>query len=140
MAEQNLIEELKKALNDFKTFLAEKKNVIKPAIAPLDQLTDGKVTKLITTLIKLLNDLKTEIDKLDPSLVPGLEDVTAFSASVKTLVEASRSLLPDETSTINDVLTVVDVVGGLGTLTADVKTEVKGFIDDIIGDLQFLKS
>jgi len=140
MAAENLIEELKKALNDFKTFLDAKKGVIKPAIAPLDQLTEGKVTKLITTLIKLLNDLKTEIAKLDPSLVPGLEDVTTFSQSVKTLVEASKSLLPGETATINDVLTVVDVVGGLGSLTTQVKQQVNDLIDAIITDLQFLKS
>ena len=140
MPEQNLIEQLKKALNDFKTFLDGKKDIIKPAIAPLDGLTDGKVSKLITTLIKLLNDLKTEVGKLNPSLIPHLDDVTNFSASVKTLVEASKSLLPNETATINDVLTVVDVVSGLGSLTTEVKTAINGLIDGIIADLNFLKS
>lgn len=140
MAVQNLFDDLKKALTDFKTFLADKKTVIKPAIAPLDAMFDGKVSDLITSLVGLLNDLKQEINKLDPSLVPGLEDVTRFSQSVKTLVEASKSLLTEQTETINEVLTAVDVVGGLGALTGQVKQEVIDLIQAIIDDLNFLKA
>jgi hypothetical protein len=142
MAEQNLIEQLESELEDFKTFLDAKKVIIKPAIPALDNLTKGEVTKLITTLIKLLNDLKAEIDKLDPALIPGLADVTTFSKDIKTLLEVSKALLKDteQTKEIDEVLKVVEVVNGLGSLTTDVKTNVKGFIDDIITDLQFLKS
>jgi len=142
MPAQNLFDDLKKALNDFKTFLDSKKAVIKPAIAPLDQLTDGKVSELITTLIDLLNKLKDEVNKLDPSIVPGLQDVTSFSQSVKTLVETSKTLLtkPEQQQAIQSVLDVVGVVGGLGALTTQVKQEVIDLIQAIITDLQFLKS
>lgn len=140
MPAENIFEDVKKALTDFKTFLADKKDIIKPAIPPLDQLTDGEVTKLITKLIGLLNDLKTEVEELDPSIVPGLEDVTKFSESVKTLVEASKNLLKDQADTIDDVLSVVEIVGGLGALTGEVKQEVIDLIVAITADLQFLKS
>jgi hypothetical protein len=142
MAEQNLIEDLRKEVEDFQTFLEAKKVIIKPAIKPLDNLTKGDVSKLITTLIKLLNDLKKEIDKLDPSLVPGLEDVTTFGQDIKTLLEVSRNLLKDtdQTKAIDDALLVVNIIGGLGALTTDVKDAVKESIDVIIGDLTFLKS
>lgn len=140
MPAQNLFDDLKKALSDFKTFLDDKKAVIKPAIAPLNQLTGGRVTELLDKLIDLLNKLKEEVTKLDPAQIPGLADVTAFTQSVKTLLETSKSLLPDQTSTINDVLSVVDVVGGLQGLTTQVKQEVLDLLQSIIGDLQFLKS
>lgn len=140
MPAQNLFDDLKKALSDFKTFLDDKKTVIKPAIAPLNQLTGGRVTELLDKLIELLNKLKEEVTKLDPAQIPGLADVTTFTQSVKTLLETSRNLLPDQTSTINDVLSVVDVVGGLQGLTTQVKQEVLDLLQAIIGDLQFLKS
>ncbi len=140
MPVQNLFDDLKKALSDFKTFLDDKKTVIKPAIAPLNQLTGGRVTELLDKLIELLNKLKEEVTKLDPAQIPGLADVTTFTQSVKTLLETSKNLLPDQTSTINDVLSVVDVVGGLQGLTTQVKQEVLDLLQAIIGDLQFLKS
>ncbi|MGE0883016.1 MAG: hypothetical protein AB7P14_05700 [Blastocatellales bacterium] len=140
MPAQNLFDDLKKALSDFKTFLDDKKTVIKPAIAPLNQLTGGRVTELLDKLIELLNKLKEEVTKLDPAQIPGLADVTTFTQSVKTLLETSKNLLPDQTSTINDVLSVVDVVGGLQGLTTQVKQEVLDLLQAIIGDLQFLKS
>jgi hypothetical protein len=140
MPAQNLFEDLKKALNDFKTFLDDKKNVIKPAIAPLNQLTGGRVTELLDKLIDLLNKLKEEISKIDLTQIPGLADVTTFTQSVKTLLETSKNLLPDQASTINDVLGVVDVVGGLQAVTTQLKDEVLNLLQAIIADLQFLKS
>jgi hypothetical protein len=140
MPAQNLFEDLKKALNDFKTFLDDKKNVIKPAIAPLNQLTGDRVTQLLDKLIELLNKLKEEISKIDLTQIPGLADVTTFTQSVKTLLESSKNLLPDQASTINDVLGVVDVVGGLQAVTTQLKDEVLNLLQAIILDLEFLKS
>lgn len=139
MAAPNLYEELKKALKDFKDFLDANTAKIKPAIAPLNQLTGGRVTELLNKLIDLLNKLKVEIGKLDPAVVPGLNEVTTFTASVKTLLETAKNLLPDQAGTINDVLAVADIVTGLPSL-AQIKQEILDLIQAIITKLQELKA
>jgi hypothetical protein len=135
----NIYEDLKKALKDFKDFLDANTSKIKPAIAPLNQLTGGRATQLIDKLIDLMNKLKIEIGKLDPSVVPGLDDVTKFTQSAKTLLETAKNLLPDQATTINEVLAVVDVVSGLPSLS-QIKDEILNLIQAIINDLQTLKS
>lgn len=139
MAAPNLFEELKSALQEFKDFLDANVNTIKPAVAPLDQLTGGRVSELITKLIGLMNDLKGEIDKLDPNLVPGLDKVTTFTQSVTTLLQTSKSLLPDQASTIDDILGVAGIVTSLPSID-QLKTELKALIDAIVGHLNSLKS
>ncbi len=139
MAAPNLFEELKTALSEFKGFLDDNVGTIKPAIAPLDQLTGGRVTELIDKLIDLLNKLKAEIDKLDPTVVPGLDKVTTFTQSVKSLLETSKSLLPDEADTIDDVIGVADIVTSLPSIE-ELKTEIMSLIDAIITHLVNLKS
>ncbi|MDJ0753552.1 MAG: hypothetical protein QNJ45_08555 [Ardenticatenaceae bacterium] len=139
MASPNLFEEIKEALDEFKKFLDDNASTIKPAIAPLDQLTGGRVSELIDSLISLLNKLKAEVDKLDPNLVPGLDKVTTFTESIKTLLESSKSLLPDETDTIDDVIGVADIVTSLPSID-EIKGEITGLIDAIITHLNNLKS
>lgn len=139
MATNNLFEEIKEALNDFETFLDENVSTIKPAIAPLNELTGGRVTELIDALIDLLNKLKAEVEKLDPGLIPELDKVTTFTNSVKTLLETSKNLLPDEADTIDEVIGVADIVTSLPSID-DIKAEITGLIDTIIGHLNDLKS
>jgi hypothetical protein len=139
MAAPNLFEELKTALTDFNTFLQANRATIKPAIAPLNQLTGGRVTELINSLIDLMNKLKTEVERLDPNVIPALGQVTQFTQGIKTLLEASRNLLPNETSTINDIIGVADVVTSLPSIQ-QLKTEITTLITNIIGHLNFLKS
>lgn len=139
MAAPNLYEELKEALKDFKDFLDTNTGKIKPAIAPLNQLTGGRVTELINKLIDLMNKLKIEIGKLDPSVVPGLDEMTTFTASVKTLLDTAKSLLPDQAATINDVLAVADVVTGLPSIT-EIKEEIINLIQAVINNLEALKA
>lgn len=139
MAATNIYEDLKKALKDFKEFLGANTSKIKPAIAPLNQLTGGRVTQLIDKLIELMNKLKTEIGKLDPAAVPGLTEVTTFTQNVKTLLETAKNLLPDQATTINEVLAVADVVTGLPSL-GQIKQEILDLIQAIINDLQTLKA
>ena len=139
MAAPNLFQELQTALTDFDNFLTANRDTIKPAIAPLNQLTGGRVTELLDQLIGLMNKLKAEIDKLDPNLVPGLDKVTQFTTSVKTLLTTSKSLLPNEASSIDDIIGVADIVTSLPSIQ-QLKTELLGLIDKIIGHLNFLKS
>jgi ABC-type transporter Mla subunit MlaD len=139
MAAPNLFEELKTVLNQFKEFLAANVDKIKPAVAPLDQLTGGRVTELINKLIDLMNKLKAEVDKLDPNLIPNLGEVTQFTQSVKSLLETSKNLLPDEADTINDILGVADIVTSLPSVE-QLKDEIKTLIDTIITHLNSLKA
>ncbi len=138
MPATNLFDELKTALNNFKKFLDDNFDVIKPAIQALKSIVP-QITELITKLIDLLNKLKTEIDNLNPSQVgAGLAKVTEFTAATKTLLEKAKDLLPNEAGTINDVLAVVNVVGSLPSLDA-VKAEIIDVINKIVEKLNQLK-
>ncbi|HXF40075.1 MAG TPA: hypothetical protein VN687_10210 [Blastocatellia bacterium] len=135
----NLFEELKDALTEFKTFLRANVATIKPAVQALKAIVP-QVTELIDKLISLLGKLKAEIDKINPGSVgAGLTKVTEFTKSAKTLLETAKGLLPNEASTIDEVIRVADVVTSLPSLDA-VKETIKGLIDDIVTDLNQLKS
>lgn len=139
MAEKSLYEELKDVLNDFKTFLDENVATIKPAIAALASIVP-KIIDLIDLLIELMGKIKTEIENLDVSSIPGLSEVSQFTDSVKLLLETSGDLLPDDAKgTADDVLEVVNVVSGLPSLD-EVKAEILSLIDDIVAHLNSLKS
>jgi len=139
MAAPNLFEELKEALTKFKDFLHTNVGTIKPAIQALKSIVP-QVTELIDKLIDLMGKLKAEIDKLNPGAVGGgLAKVTEFTNSAKALLETAKDLLPNEAGTINDVLSVVNVVSSLPSLDA-IKDELKALIDAIVADLNSLKS
>ncbi len=138
MAEKNLFEELKDVLQDFKDFLDANVPTIKPAIQALASLIP-QVTELIDKLVDLMNKLKTEVQNLDVSSIPGLAEASEFTTKVKSFLEAAKNLLPDEADTIDDVLGVADVVTGLPSLDA-VKTEILALIDAIVAHLNSLKA
>jgi hypothetical protein len=139
MATPNLFDDLKKALSDFKTFLDANVGAIKPVVKPLDALTGGRVTELINKLIALMNELEAEVDKLGSSTIPGLDKFTAFTQNVTTLLQASKSLLPNEASTIDEILGAANVVTSLPTI-GQVKDEIKTLIESIKTDLNNLIS
>jgi ABC-type transporter Mla subunit MlaD len=134
----NLFDDLKKALQELKDFLAAKKDLIKPAVSALKGL-GLPIGDLLTQLITLLNKLKTEITNLDTSQVPGLSDMSSFTGSVRSVLEAAKSLLPDESAEIDQVLGVADVVTSLPSLD-QIKQEITDLIDAIVADLQDLNS
>lgn len=138
MPAPNLFEELKTALTTFDKFLSDNVEAIKPVIQPLSQLVP-QIKELITKLIDLINKLKTEVEKLNPDQVPGLDKVTQFTTATKALLTTAKSLLPNEAATIDDVLTVANVVSSLPSVTA-VKQEVLRLIDSIKTNLDKLKS
>ena len=138
MPEQNLYEELKQHLTEFKSFLDTNVPIIKPAIVALRSVVP-QVTELLTKLIELMGKLKTEIQNLNVNAIPNLDKVSDFTNGVKALLEASKNLLPNEAGTIDDVLGVVNVVGGLPSVDA-IKADIIGLIDAIVVHLNSLKS
>ena len=139
MAESNLFEDLRDVLQDFKDFLDENVPVIKPAIDALRTIIPDQIDDLLDKLLELMNKLKTEIQNLDVSAIPGLSEASEFMTRIKSFLEAAKNLLPDETEAIDDVLGVADVVAGLPSLD-DIKTEILALMDAIIGHLNSLKA
>lgn len=138
MAQTSLYDDLKKALQDFKTFLDTNLPTIQPAIRALKSIVP-QITELIDKLIGLMQKLKTEINNLNVSAIPGLSQVAAFTAGIKALLEVAKKLLPDVASDIDSVLSTADVVSGLPSLD-QVKADILTLIDQIIGELNTLKS
>lgn len=137
MATTNLYEELKEALQDLKDFLQDNTAVIKPAIQALAGVVPQVVT-LIDELIGLLQDVKSEIQNLDVGQIPGLAEVSGFTANVGTFLETAKTLLPEQKEAIDDVAAAASVVGSLPSLD-QVKAEIVSLIDAIIGNLNQLK-
>ena len=136
MAEQNLFDELKAALTTFKDFLHNNVATIKPAVQALKSVVP-QISELISKLIDLMGKLKTEINNLNPGAIPGLGQVSQFTAGITTLLTTAKNLLPNEAGAIDDVLAVTSVVSSLPSLDA-VKTEILALIDAITADLNQL--
>jgi hypothetical protein len=136
---ENLFEDLKDVLQDFKDFLDANVPTIQPAIAALRSIIPDQIDNLLDKLIELMNKLKTEIQNLDVSTIPGLAEASEFTTKVKAFLEAAKNLLPDEADEIDEVLGVADVITGLPSLD-DVKAEILALIDAIVGHLNSLKA
>jgi phage-related protein len=134
----NLYQELKDLLTEFKTFLDTNVNTIKPVVQALAALVP-QINQLIDLLIGLMGKLKTEISQLNVGAIPDLAKVTEFTDKVKALLQATKSLLPNEAADIDTVLGAADVVGGLPSLD-NVKAEIISLIDEIVTLLGSLKS
>lgn len=137
MAEDNLFEQLKTVLQDFKDFLDANVPTIKPAIQALASLIP-QIVDLLDLLIGLMNDLKTEVQNLDVSAIPGLDQVSQFTGQITTFLDTTKDLLPDQASTIEEIRSVANVVTGLPSLD-EVKTEILALIDAITTHLNSLK-
>jgi len=137
MAEDNLFEQLKSVLQDFKDFLDANVPTIKPAIQALASLVP-QIVDLLDLLIGLMNDLKTEVQNLDVSAIPGLDQVSQFTGQITTFLDTTKDLLPDQASTIEEIRSVANVVTGLPSLD-EVKTEILALIDAITAHLNSLK-
>jgi hypothetical protein len=138
MAAPNVYQELKTVLQDLKTFLDQNVPIIKPAINALSSIVP-QINDLINELVALLGKLKTEIQNLNVGAIPGLDKVAGFTTAVKTLLETTKKLLPNEAGTIESVMAAADVVTGLPTVD-QLKTELTTLIDAIVTHLNSLKS
>jgi hypothetical protein len=136
MADTTLYQDLKNALSDFKTFLDTNTATIKPAVLALKAIVP-QIGTLLTELIDLMGKLKTEIQNLNVSAIPGLDKVATFTQSAKTLLTVAESLLPQDKASIDQVLAAVSVVASLPTLDS-VKGDIIALIDAIVADLNNL--
>jgi len=134
----NLFQELKDVLQEFKEFLDENVATIRPAINALAGLIP-QINDLLNLLIGLMNSLRTEIENLDVSGIPGLEEVSNFTMRIRAFLEAARNLLPEEAGTIDEVLAVADVVTSLPSLD-EVRAEILALITAITGHLESLRA
>ena len=138
----NLYQELKNELQQFKTFLDQNVPTIKPAVQALRALVP-QIDDLINQLISLMGQIKTAIQNLNVSAIPGLAQVSAFTQLVTTVLTTTETLLPDQKSAIDQVLGIAKLVSGLPSLD-QVKGEILTLIGDpqsgIIGNLTSLKS
>jgi hypothetical protein len=138
MAAPNLYEELKGVLQELKAFLDTNVPVIKPAVVALRQLVP-QITDLLNELITLLGKLKTEIQNLNVGSIPGLDKVSAFTGVVKTLLETTKKLLPNEAGAIETIAAAADVVTGLPSVD-QLKAEIIALIDAVVAHLNSLKA
>lgn len=138
MANGNLYEDLKDVLEDFKTFLDNNVPTIQPAIQALASLIP-QITDVIDLLVNLMNQIKTEIQNLDVSAIPGLSEVSEFTSKITSFLDTSADLIPDDaSSTVDSIRSAINVVGGLPSLDA-VKQDILNLIDAIVGHLNSLK-
>lgn len=135
---ENLFQQLKDALQEFKDFLDTNVPIIKPAIQALSGIIP-QINDLLDQLASLLNDLKTEIQNLDVSSIPGLSEVAGFTEKMTTMLNTAKNLLPDQAGTIDDVLSVASVVSGLPSLD-DIKNEIISLLNAIIAHVNSLKA
>ena len=137
MADQNLFEQLKAVLADFKSFLDTNVATIKPAIQAIAALVP-QVTQLIDELVGLLGKMKTEINNLDVGAIPGLGEVSEFTGKIPAFLDAAKKLLPNEAASIDSIASVASVVTGPPSVDA-IKAEIIGLIDAIVVHLNSLK-
>lgn len=134
----NLFEELKEVLQDFKDFLDENVPVIQPAIAALRSIIPDQVDNLLDKLIELMGKLKTEIQNLDVTAIPGLDKAAEFTDKIKDFVDSAKKILPDDSDDFDAVADIADVVSGLPSID-EVKTEIISLVDAITAHLNTLK-
>jgi polyhydroxyalkanoate synthesis regulator phasin len=135
----NLFEDLKDVLQEFKDFLDDKVSVIQPAVAALRAIIPDQIDNLLDKLIELLNKVKTEVQNLDVSAIPGLGDAAEFTEKVKDFIDGAKALLPDDSDDFDAVKDIADVVGSLPSID-DVKGEIISLVDAIVGHLNSLKA
>jgi hypothetical protein len=133
----NLYEDLRNALRDFKQFMDANVGTIKPAYQAIVNVVP-RLESLVDELNDLLNRVKTEIQNLNVSAIPGLDQVSSFTEQVGTFLDSARTLLPSESATIDEISSALDVVGGLPSVD-EVKGEIISLIDAVRGHLTGLK-
>ena len=138
MANTSVYDDLKKALEDFKSFLNTNKQPIHDAIGPLKSLVP-QIGDLLTALIDLMSKLTAKVNQLDIGNIPGLAQVGEFTKDVQTLLQVVGTVLPDQSAAIGDVVGKAKVVEGLPSLGA-VKQDILSLINDVTGTLQFINS
>jgi hypothetical protein len=134
----NLFNELKDALQEFRDFLNDNITAIGDAVSVVKVIIPEQIDVLFTKLIELLVKLQTEVNQLDVSTLLGedLSKVTEFTGAIGPIVEAAKKLLPGEN--FEFVSDVGDVISSLPSID-EVKEEISSLIDAVLGHLNTLK-
>lgn len=136
---QDLFQELKDALDQFKTFLTSPEFAkVKAVITALIDLIP-KIGTLIDDLVKLLGEVRKAVINLKLPAIPDLDNVLLFTKKVQTLVEATEALLPPGDETANDVIKALGFAASLPTITDSLKNDITMLIDDIVHELESLR-
>jgi hypothetical protein len=135
----NLFEDLKDVLQDFKDFLDDKVPVIKPAIVALRSIIPDQIDELLNKLIELMNLVKTEVQNLDVSAIPGLAEAAEFTGKIKEFIDSAKTLLPENAADFEAVGDIANIVSGLPSID-EVKGEIISLIDAIVAHLNSLKA
>jgi|SRR5579859_1767740 len=141
MAENTVLADLQTTLTDVLSFLQAHRGDISTAFKALSSLFP-QVNALIDSLIKILNEIKTEIDKLDISKIQGVEQITGFTQKISAMLSAFATLLkgnPVETE-INSVLDTVKTVGEIPQFAGQIKDTITKTIQQIIDQLNLIKA
>ncbi|GAA1954040.1 hypothetical protein [Amycolatopsis minnesotensis] len=136
MAEENLFEELKSVLTDFKGFLDDNINdidkVFDTVAALVPQLKD-----LVGLLIDLIAKLKAAIEKLSGEL-GDMTKILEMTKKLPAFLEIAKKVLPGE-AVVDDVAGAVDVVTSLPGVDA-IKAEIFALLDKITIHLTTVKA
>lgn len=135
----DILTQLKDDLKVFEDFLKSNADTIHKAFQALHSLFP-QVDELLDKLIKLMTDIQTEVQSLDITAIPGVQQVTGFTDALKSLLGTLRNLLPNDQKSIDEVLSVANVVGELPQLGGDTKKAVLDSIAAIIGFLNQIKA
>lgn len=135
---ENLYQDLKDALQTFRDFLNPERVGLITEVYKALRGSIRQVEELLTKLIDLLGQVKTQIQNIDVN-IPGLSEMSGFVQSTRAFLQTTRKLLPEQAESIDAVLTATDVIGSLPSLD-QVKTEVINLIDEIVGILTGIKN
>ena len=116
MADTNVYQDLKDALSKFKDFMTTNLDIIKTALKAAAAFIP-QVPGVIDQLVGLLNTLKSEIDKIDPSKLTGVAQISALTDGVGAILTATKAILPDQSAAIEGVTTALGVLKSVPSLT-----------------------
>lgn len=136
MAAADLFLSLRSALSNLKSILDTNTATIKSAIQALKPVLP-QAGDVVNQVVALMNQLKTTIQNLDVSNVPGLSPLSNFATSAESLLLTAEDLLPGQENEISTVLGELSVVAGLPSLVA-VRQDILTLIDGVIADLNAL--
>lgn len=139
MADTNLFQELKDALQELKDFLDTNVPAIRGAVSALGSAFP-QIGELLDLLIGLMNDIKTEIENFDPAVIPGLAELAGFTQQIGNLADTVRGFLPPEKAAdIDQIVQVAHTISSLPSLD-ELREELLALIDAIVSHLMSLKS
>ncbi len=137
----NIFEQTRDALKDLDTFLSDEKVIaITTALDALLKLVEtfvdkDKINDALDSLVGLLGQVKAEIEKLDPSKIDGLDDLSKLAERMKNFITALKGLLPDAD------LGAADGLAGILDLEplTKIRDEILGLIESVSNKLKKLK-